>query len=107
MVYKHDTACDDPAVCAQKLAKTTVNLKLIPCVTGGPRIAELVAFEMTDINVKGFWRGRARLHLVPHLNAPVADLPVRRVVEGQHIIADLSLSYGRVVHDYLGRQNRT
>ncbi len=101
MVYKHDTACDDPADCAKKLAKTAVNLKLIPCVTGGPRIAELVAFEMTDITVKGFWRGRARLHLVPHVNAPVADLPVQRVVEGQHIIADLSLPYGRVVHDYL------
>ncbi len=101
MVYKHDTACDDPAECAAKLAKTTVNLKLIPCVTGGPRIAELVAFKMTDITVKGFWRGRARLHLVPHVNAPVADLPVRRVVEGQHIVADLSLPYGRIAYDYL------
>jgi acetoacetate decarboxylase len=101
MVYKHDKACDDPDACAARLAKTAVNLKLIPCVTGGPRIAELVAFEMTDITVKGFWRGRARLHLVPHVNAPVADLPVRRIVEGQHIIADLSLPYGRVVHDYL------
>jgi len=101
MVYKHHTTCDDPDACAAKLAKTAVNLKLIPCVTGRPRIAELVAFEMTDIAVKGFWRGRARLHLVPHVNAPVADLPVRRVVEGQHIIADMSLPYGRVVHDYL------
>jgi len=101
MVYKHDTMCDDPSDCAAKLSKTAVNLKLIPCVTGKPRVAELVAFAMTDITVKGFWRGRARLHLVPHVNAPVADLPVRRVVEGQHIIADMSLPYGRVVHDYL------
>lgn len=101
MVYKHESACDDPADCARKLAKTAVNLKLIPCVSGAPRIAELVAFNMVDITVKGFWRGRARLHLVPHVNAPVADLPVRRVIEGQHIIADLSLPYGRIVHDYL------
>ena len=101
MVYKHEAGCDDPEACAAMLAKTAVNLKLIPCVTGKPRIAELVAFEMTDITVKGFWRGRARLHLVAHVNAPVADLPVRRIVEGQHIIADLSLPYGRVVHDYL------
>ena len=101
MVYKHDTACDDPDACAAELAKTAVNLKLIPCVSGKLRIAELVAFNMTEITVKGFWRGRARLHLVPHVNAPVADLPVRRIVEGQHIIADLSLPYGRVVHDYL------
>lgn len=96
---KDDTACNDPDDCAAKLAKTAVNLKLIPSVTGKPQIAELVAFEMTNITVKGFWRGR--LHLVPHVNAPVADLPVRRIVEGQHIIADLSLPYGRVVHDYL------
>jgi len=101
MVYKHDTLCQNPQDCAEKLAKTTVNLKLIPCVSGEPRIAELVAFNLTDIRVKGFWRGRARLHLVPHVNAPVADLPVRRVVEGQHIIADLSLPYGRIAHDYL------
>jgi acetoacetate decarboxylase len=56
---------------------------------------------MSEITVKGFWRGRARLHLVVHVSAPVADLPVRRVVEGQHIIADLTLPYGRVVHDDL------
>ena len=43
----------------------------------------------------------ARLHLIPHANAPVADLPVRRVVEGRHFIADLSLPYGRVLYDYL------
>jgi acetoacetate decarboxylase len=101
MVYKHDAACGDPQDCAARLGKTTVNLKLIPCVSGGPRVAELVAFSMTEITVKGFWRGPARLHLVPHANAPVADLPVRRVVEGQHAIADMSLPYGRVVHDYL------
>ncbi len=101
MVYKHEAACDSPQDCAKKLGKTAVNLKIIPCVTGKPRIAELVSFAMTDITVKGFWRGPARLHLVPHVNAPVADLPVRRVIEGQHIIADLTLPYGRVAHDYL------
>ena len=102
MVYKHDTLCDDSQDCAAKLAKTTVTLKLIPCVTGPLRLADRVAFSMTDITVKGFWRGRTRLPLVPHVNAPVADLPIRRVVEGQHIIADMALPYGRVVHDYLG-----
>ena len=42
-----------------------------------------------------------RLHLVPHVNAPVADLPVRRVIEAHHFVADLTLPYGRVLHDYL------
>lgn len=101
MVYKHEATCGAPEACAAILARTSVNLKLIPCVTGKPRIAELVAFEMADITVEGFWRGDARLHLVPHVNAPVADLPVHRVIEGQHIIANLSLPYGRVIHDYL------
>lgn len=32
---------------------------------------------------------------------PVADLPVRRIVGGLHFIADLTLPYGRVIHDYL------
>jgi len=102
MTYKHETLCGDPQDCAHKLAKTHVNLKLIPCVTGAPKVAQLVAFNMTDITVKGFWRGRARLHLVPHVQAPVADLPVHRVVEGRHVIADMTLPYGRVLHDYLG-----
>ena len=33
--------------------------------------------------------------------APVADLPVRRVIEAQHVTADLALPHGRVAHDYL------
>jgi acetoacetate decarboxylase len=37
---------------------------------------------------------------VPHVGAPVADLPVRRIVGATHFIADLTLPYGRVVHDY-------
>jgi len=35
------------------------------------------------------------------VNAPVADLPVRRIVGGRHFIADLTLPAGRVIHDYL------
>jgi len=41
-----------------------------------------------------------RLHLVPHVNAPVADFPVRRVIGAHHFLADLTLPYGRVVYDY-------
>jgi len=51
--------------------------------------------------VKGSWKGPARLSLVPHVNAPVADLPVRNVLGGRHFIADLTLPYGSVLHDYL------
>jgi acetoacetate decarboxylase len=46
------------------------------------------------------------LHLVPHVNAPVADLPINRVIGGTHFIADLTLPYGRVLYDYLARRER-
>jgi acetoacetate decarboxylase len=101
MAYKHENACKDPNDCKQLLEKTQVNLKLIPCVTGEPRIAQLVAYNLTEIRMKGFWTGSARLHLVPHVNAPVADLPVRGIIGGRHFIADLTLPYGRILHDYL------
>lgn len=56
--------------------------------------------------MKGSWTGPARLHLIPHVNAPVADLPVKRVLGGQHFVADLTLPYGRVLYDYLREQGR-
>ena len=40
------------------------------------------------------------LHLAPHINAPVADLPVRRAVAAHHFPADLPLPYGRILYDY-------
>jgi acetoacetate decarboxylase len=51
--------------------------------------------------MKGAWKGDARLHLVPHVNAPAADLPVKKIIGGSHMIADLTLPYGRVLFDYL------
>jgi acetoacetate decarboxylase len=109
MGYKHENllydlsaekALSSDAMIA-KLKKTAVNFKLIPDIEGHPAIAQLVAYNLTDIQLKGAWTGPARLHLVPHINAPVADLPVRRVLGGAHYIADLTLPYGRVLHDYL------
>jgi acetoacetate decarboxylase len=101
MAYKHESAGGDLDACKRMLEKTQVNLKLIPCVTGEPKIAQLVAYNLTEVCMKGFWTGPARLHLIPHVNAPVADLPVKPVRGGRHFIADLTLPYGRVLHDYL------
>lgn len=101
MAYKHEAHAGGREAKAAALAKTQVNLKIIPCVSGAAAMAELVAYNLTDIVVKGSWTGPARLHLVPHVNAPVADFPVRRVIGGEHVVADLSLPYGRVIHDYL------
>ena len=112
MGYKHQhllydlngqKACSSASI-IKKMSATQVNLKLIPDVDGTPAIVQLVAYNLTDIQVKGGWSGPARLHLVPHVNAPVADLPVRRVAGGLHFIANLTLPYGRVLFDY--RMNR-
>jgi len=109
MGYKHQHLLYDVAgkkQCSsvsiiEKMSKTQVNLKLIPGVSGELVIAQLVAYNLTDIAVQGAWSGPARLHLVPHANAPVADLPVHKTIGGLHFIADLTLPYGRVLHDYL------
>ena len=105
MGYKHEVFSKDPVARRKALQKTQINLKLIPDVDGTPAIAQLVAYNLTDITVKGFWKGPARLHLIPHVNAPVADLPIRRIIGGRHFIADLTLPYGRVIHDYLAESD--
>lgn len=110
MAYKHENiicehtgdglACDTTEL-IKKLSKTQVNLKLIPHVDGSLAIAQLVAYELQDITIKGAWQSPARLHLIPHVNAPVADLPVKSVGDGLHFVGDITLPYGRVLFDYL------
>lgn len=108
MGYKHQHVLYDvggrkqcsSASIVEKMGKTQVNLKLIPDVDGAPAIVQLVGYNLTDIQVKGGWSGPARLQLHAHVNAPVADLPVRKIIGGLHFIADLTLPYGRILHDY-------
>jgi acetoacetate decarboxylase len=101
MVYKHENQSRHPAKTTAALRKLQCLLKWIPDVDGGPKIVQLVGLHVTEITVKGSWSGPARLDLVPHVNAPVADLPVRRVLGGRHFIADLTLPGGHVLHDYM------
>jgi acetoacetate decarboxylase len=101
MGYKHESMANDGGATRATLAKTQVNLKLIPGVDGRPEICQLVSYNLTDITVKGSWMGPGRLHLIPHVNAPVADFPVHKVVAAHHFIADVTLPYGRVLYDYV------
>jgi acetoacetate decarboxylase len=105
MGYKHRSA-DLQAVKAA-LSAPNFLLKIIPHVDGGPRICELVEYYLEDIQVKGAWTGPAALSLNAHALAPVAELPVLEVVSAVHILADLTLGLGEVVHDYLGEQSAT
>jgi len=102
MLYKVDANADDLQKTVMVLTPPQVTLKVMPGPDGKAEIAQLVTFTMQNVKVKGSWNGPAALELIPHANAPVADLPVRKVVLGRHFIADLTLPYGTVLHDYLG-----
>lgn len=99
MGYKH-RALDVDAE-ARALAAPNFLMKIIPHVDGSARVCELVRFHLEDINVKGAWTGPAALTLFPHALAPVAELPVLEVLSARHVVADLTLGLGTVVHDYL------
>lgn len=99
MGYKHKAL--DPAVVKTSLEAPGFLLKIIPHVDGSPRICELVRYFLQDITVKGAWTGPAGLELFDHALAPVAELPVREVLSATHILTDLTLGLGEVVHDYL------
>ncbi len=101
MVYKHDAYRKDHSAEQALLERTQITLKVIPGVDGKPAIAQLVATKFTDVTLKGAWSGSARLELVPAVNCPLADLPVKQVTSGLHMVTDMTLPYGRVVHDYL------
>ena len=91
----------DIAAVKAALAAPNFLLKIIPHVDGTPRIRELVEYYLEDVQVKGAWTGPAALSLNPHALAPVAELPVLEIVSALHIVSDLTLGLGKVVHDYL------
>ena len=99
MGYKHRQA--DLAAIKTSLSVPNFLLKIMPHVDGSPRICELVEYYLEDITIKGAWTGPGALSLTPHALAPVAELPVLEVVSATHILSDLTLGLGKVVHDYL------
>lgn len=99
MGYKHRSLKHADVLAS--LNEPTFLLKVIPHVDGTPRICELVRYYLEDITLRGAWTGPGALDLFAHALAPVAQLPVRQVVSATHILADLTLGLGEVVHDYL------
>jgi len=99
MGYKFQAA--ELAAVRASLEAPNYLLKIIPHVDGSPRICELVEYYLTDVEVKGAWVGPGALELRSHALAPLAELPVLEVVSATHIVADLTLSLGKVIHDYL------
>lgn len=99
MGFKHKAVDDE--VARRALEEPGFLLKIIPHVDGTPRICEIVRFRLGDVALKGAWTGSAALTLHPHALAPVTDLPVLEIISAVHLIADLTLNLGEVVHDYL------
>jgi acetoacetate decarboxylase len=99
MGYKHK-ALDEGAILKALLTPNYL-LKIIPDVDCTPRICELIRYFLTDVTVKGAWSGPAGLELFDHALAPVAELPVREVLSATHVLADLTIGLGEVIHDYL------
>jgi acetoacetate decarboxylase len=99
MGYKHHALPLDTI--KRRLEAPAFLLKIIPDVDCGPRVCELVRYYLEDVIVKGAWSGPAALELHAHALAPIAALPVLEVVSAVHLLADLTLGLGEVVHDYL------
>ncbi|MCA0327615.1 MAG: acetoacetate decarboxylase [Proteobacteria bacterium] len=99
MGYKHQIL--GSAEIKKTLQTPSWLLKIIPHVDASPRILELVEYTLDDITMKGAWSGPAALELFHHAHAPVGALPVIEVISGTHILSDLTLGLGKVVHDYL------
>jgi acetoacetate decarboxylase len=101
MGYKYDEVDKNTVLEASK--KPIFLLKNIPGVDGKPEINQLTKTYLQDIEVKGAWTGPGSLELHPHALAPIAELPVRKIISTLHFVTDLTLPYGEVVEDYLGR----
>lgn len=99
MGYKHHEA--DVSLLLENAKEPIFLLKNIPGVNGLPQINQLTKTYLTDITIKGGWTGSGSLELHPHALAPIADLPVKKIVSVSHFICDLTLPYGEVVEDYL------
>ena len=104
MGYKHRTLDHGPIL--ESLLAPSFLLKIIPHVDGTPRICEIVRYVCGDVVVHGAWSGPAALELFHHALAPVAALPVLEVHSASHIVSDLTLNLGTVVHDYLAPERK-
>ena len=102
MGYKHREI--DKKSILESVKKPVFLLKNIPGADGKPMINQLTRTYMTEITVKGAWSGPGSLELHPHALAPIADLPVRKIISAVHFVTDLTLPYGEVVEDFLSNK---
>lgn len=101
MGFKYDTV-DTNALEKKLTEEANYLLKIIPHCSGKSLdVCQLVTYHLEDVNVKEAWSGPASLQLFEHALAPVAALPVKKVISGLHFKADLTLGMGSTSFDYL------
>lgn len=77
------------------------NLKTIPAPDGSMAIAQLIKIVETNIVIHEAWSSPGALQIIPHALAPLHFLPVQEIISANHIICDLTIDTGKVIHDYL------
>ncbi|WP_412518845.1 acetoacetate decarboxylase [Staphylococcus simulans] len=99
MAYKYYKMSDKAAL--DEITMPQFMLKSVRDYDGSLIRCELTRSQITDIELVEAYRGPARLQLFEHVMAPLADFPVKKIVDANHIIAHLSLGQPRPVYDYL------
>ncbi len=102
MGYKHKQV--DKKIILKSLKEPQFLLKIISDVDGKLKVCQLVEYHVKNVKIKEAWTACSSLELHHHCLAPVADLPVLKVVFAVHFISDLTLSYGKVIYDYLEKK---
>jgi acetoacetate decarboxylase len=98
---KHEHSPEREAELIKEFSTTRVSLKIMPDVNGSVARRQLVTYTPQILRIQEVWQGPARIHLVPHVNAPIADFPILETLGATHLICDMALPLGGVIHDYL------
>ena len=99
MAYKWKQLDKEPV--REALRTPNFLVKVIPDVDCTAKICQLVKYPLTNVSVREAWTGPASLQLFQHSMAPVADLPVKRILSAVHFISEMTIDLGEVVYDYL------
>lgn len=91
----------DDAVARAQIDAPQFMVKTVRGYHGKTLVCDLVRAGVVDLVIKEAWTGPARLQLLHHVGAPLADLPVREIVSASHIVTDLALTRAVPVHNYL------
>jgi len=78
-----------------------INYKFVPHITGEPAIRQLTSRSFEHVVLHECWKGPGTIEIRPNAQFPIYRLPVAEFVEGFYWRVDLTLPFGKVIHDYL------